>query len=216
MKILNRINKLRIIKKIFGTFIRLSILSWILLLVVHIYTNPSPLKNSSFSAEPKRNNSEQTGLFQESSNKEVSKHKITRNIATVEEKYKALASVHYSHTIEPHLTIIDRILAEKGLDNDLLFIQAMFYIGQHESHWRPYAVSSFNIKGGHPTGIFQFLPGTFKSVSGGDIFNSEDQIRAFITMAERGRTDEFQTVFICSFNPCLSLEAKLHILNFRR
>jgi hypothetical protein len=104
------------------------------------------------------------------------------------------------------------VLCKKGFDNDEKFIKGMFYIGQQESHWNLSRVSSFNIKGGFPTGIFQFLPGTFMSVSDGDIFNPEDQIRAFVTMWERGRCDEFAVVYTCNYEPCLSEEVKSYML----
>ncbi len=133
---------------------------------------------------------------------------------TLEQKYKSLGQEYYSPNMKDYLIDIDRVLREKGLDNNEVFIKGMFYVGQQESHWGQYTVSSFNIKGGHPTGIFQFLPGTFQSVSNGDIFNAEDQVRAFVTMAERNRVDEFAVMFQCNYSPCLSSKIKNCLFNY--
>jgi len=134
---------------------------------------------------------------------------------TLEDKYRALGGIYYADNMKPYLPAIDCVLSEKGLDWDEKFIKGMFYVGQQESHWGWNRISRFNIKGGHPTGIFQFLPGTFRSVSDGDIFNPKDQVRAFITMWERGRTDEFAVMFKCNYPPCLDIDIKSYIL-FRR
>lgn len=216
MLILNslHLNRLIFIKLLFWGFAKILFTSWLACLIINFYVYPSPFENIPFCSTPDQEDSEQINIIKEKNIREIQYYKISRDVSTIEEKYKNLAGVHYSQTIEPHLSTIDKVLIEKGLDKDALFIQAMFYIGQHESHWRPSAVSSFIIEGGHPTGIFQFLPGTFRSVSAGNIFNAEDQIRAFVTMIERGRADEFQTIFICSFAPCLSREAKSYILNY--
>ncbi|MFC1780152.1 hypothetical protein ACFLY9_00445 [Patescibacteria group bacterium] len=131
---------------------------------------------------------------------------------SLEERYRNIAGEYYSANIDQYLPAIDKVLQEKDLDNDKKFIKGMFYIGQQESHWSPLRISSFNIKGSFPTGIFQFLPGTFMSVSDGDIFNPEDQIEAFITMWERGRCDEFAVVYTCNYPPCLNEEGKSYML----
>jgi hypothetical protein len=131
---------------------------------------------------------------------------------SLEEKYKKLTQEYYAVNIVQYLPIIDEVLVERDLDNNEKFIQGMFYIGQQESHWSTFRISRFNIKGGHPTGIFQFLPGTFRSVSKGDIFNARDQINAFVTMWERGRCDEFAVMFTCNYSPCLKKEVKDYML----
>jgi hypothetical protein len=132
----------------------------------------------------------------------------------LEVRYRLLAGEYYSENTTQFLPIIDKVLTEKGLQDDELFIKGMFYVGEHESHWNVDRVSSQNIGGGHPTGIFQFLPGTFMSVSDGDIYNVEDQVRAFITMWERGRCDEFEVVFVCGWRPCLDGEVNNYLLKF--
>ena len=128
----------------------------------------------------------------------------------LKDKYEVLAGVYYYANVEAYLQIIDEVLSEKGLDNNALFIQAMFFIGQHESHWNTGSKSSMNVGREYPTGIFQFLPSTFRSVSGGDIYNAEDQIRAFVTMVERSRVDEFSTLFIGGLNPLV----RKYVLSF--
>lgn len=125
-------------------------------------------------------------------------------------KYKKLAGPYYYVNVEPYLPMIDRVLKEKRLDNDAYFVQAMFFIGQHESHWQTHSISGSEYGGEHPTGIFQFLPSTFRSVSYGNIYNAEDQVRAYITMVERGRVREFGTLYI----PTLSSAVELYVLNF--
>lgn len=130
---------------------------------------------------------------------------------TLEEKYRVLAGGYFYQNVVPYLPLIDTVLTEKGLEDNAYFIQVMFFIGQHESHWNTHSVSSFNVGGEHPTGIFQFLPSTFRSVSNGNIFDAEDQIRAFITMVERGRVDEFATLFIPGINPY----ARAYMLRYR-
>ncbi len=127
------------------------------------------------------------------------------------EKYQKLAGRYYYAGVEDYLPIIDKVLKEKGLDEDAFLVQAMFFIGQHESHWNTQSVSSFSVGREHPTGIFQFLPSTFRSVSDGDIFNAEDQIRAFITMTERGRIDEYATLFL----PGLDAYVRKYVLTYR-
>lgn len=131
---------------------------------------------------------------------------------TLEEKYQQLGGNQYSDYIKPYLEIIDNVLVEKGLDENSYFVQLMFYIGMQESHWGQYRVSSLWVGREHPTGIFQFLPSTFRSVSKGDIFNAEHQIRAFITMVQNGRIDEFQTLWRCRMN-CLSPEVKSYAVS---
>jgi len=131
------------------------------------------------------------------------------------------------------------VLFENGLAEDEKFIQVMFYVGLHESWWNNNSVArtpivhckpasggkaygsvlSCNegdglIKREYPTGIFQFLPSTFRTVSKGDVFSTEDQVQAFITMLERGRADEFETIFRCTFEKCLTPELKLYALKF--
>ena len=130
---------------------------------------------------------------------------------SLEQKYRDLASYHYYDNVEPYLPIIDRILKQRGLDNDPLFIQAMFFIGQHESHWNTMSISGSSYGGEHPTGIFQFLPSTFRSVSRGDIFDAEDQITAYVAMIEAGRAREYGTLYIPTLNP----EAKAYVLSFK-
>lgn len=130
---------------------------------------------------------------------------------TLQEKYKNLAGYYCYPNVEPHLDDIDKVLKTKGLDNDALFIQAMFFIGQYESHWNTGSLSGSSVGSEHPTGIFQFLPSTFRTVSRGNIYDATDQIYAFVTMVERGRVDEFATLFL----PGLSQEAKSYVMNYR-
>lgn len=129
----------------------------------------------------------------------------------LEEKYQKLAGRYYYAGVEAYLPIIDEVLTEKGLDDDTFLVQAMFFIGQHESHWNTQSVSSFSVGREHPTGIFQFLPSTFRSVSSGDIFNARDQIEAFITMTERGRIDEYATLFL----PGLDAYVRRYVLSYK-
>ncbi len=131
-------------------------------------------------------------------------------VAVLQEKYRKLAGSYYYSNVEPYLEIIDKVLAEKGLDDDVLFIQAMFFIGQHESHWNTGSISGFSVGREHPTGIFQFLPSTFRSVSSGDIYDAEDQIRAYVTMVERGRIREFGTLYL----PGLSPIVEQYVINY--
>lgn len=130
--------------------------------------------------------------------------------------YQYKGGNQYVPYIEPYIPLIDKVLREYGLENDTTFIRVMFYIGQHESHWTASGVDSFSIAGEHPTGIFQFLPSTFKSVSKGNIFNPEDQIRAYIEMSKRGRIKEFQTLFVCGWKPCIDNADKIYMLNFAK
>lgn len=127
------------------------------------------------------------------------------------ERYKVLAGPYYYSNVEPYLEIVDKVLTEKGLEEDSLFIQAMFFVGQHESHWQTTSVSGATYGGEHAVGMFQFLPSTFRSVSSGDIYNAEDQIRAYVTMAERGRLREFGTLYIGSLSPAV----RSYALGFR-
>lgn len=120
---------------------------------------------------------------------------------TLEERYRALAGKHYYSNVTPYLPVIDKVLAEEGLDGNAYFIQVMFFIGQRESHWNTGSISGFTVGSEHPTGIFQFLPSTFRSVSKGNIFNGEDQISAYITMCKRGRIREFSTLALPELNP---------------
>ncbi len=131
---------------------------------------------------------------------------------SLEDKYRLLGGVYYAENMKPYLPAIDKVLSENELDYNEKFIKGMFYVGQQESHWAWYRVSRFKIKNGHPTGIFQFLPGTFRSVSDGYIFDAEDQIRAFVTMWKRSRTDEFAVMFKCNYPPCLDQEIKRYML----
>lgn len=140
--------------------------------------------------------------------KKVEKPKVDNSL---EDKYRALGGSHYYSNVEPYLTLIDKVLKERGLDNDALFIQAMFFIGQHESHWNTMSISGSSYGGEHPTGIFQFLPSTFRSVSRGNIFDAEDQIRAYVAMIEAGRAREYGTLYIPTINP----EAKAYVLNYK-
>lgn len=141
---------------------------------------------------------------------------VLGNAITLDQKYKILGREHYTSNIEPYLEIIDKVLVEENLDKDSLFIQTMFYIGQHESHWNPNSVSSAFVGSEHPTGIFQFLPSTFRTVSKGNIYNPEDQIQAFIVMARNGRIDEFGTMYIHGYGPYLSKEAKAYMFSFSK
>lgn len=160
------------------------------------------------------------------------------SLVTLEDKYSRLGGKYYASNMRPYLNVIDSVLREEGLDQNALFVKAMFYIGQQESHWRKDAVSGTPIahckRNGsflslygavsrcangdvqvhkeYATGIFQFLPSTFKKVSNGNIFDPEDQIRAFIVMVETGRIDEFATLFICNYPPCLDSQIKVYIL----
>lgn len=133
---------------------------------------------------------------------------------SLEEKYSVLAGEHFYPNVYPYLADIDAVLIEKGLDTDTELVKIMFYVGQRESGWGQYRVSSFNIGGENPTGIFQFLPSTFRSVSSGNIFNVQDQVRAFVTMMERGRVDEYHVMFVCSYAPCLTYAQKEYAFNY--
>lgn len=130
---------------------------------------------------------------------------------SLQDKYRRLAGSYYYSNVEPYLPIIDKVLSERGLDNDELFIQAMFFIGQYESHWNTQSISGSTYGGEHPTGIFQFLPSTFRSVSSGDIFDAEGQIRAYVTMVERGRVREYGTLYL----PGLSPIVRGYVVNFQ-
>lgn len=126
---------------------------------------------------------------------------------TIEEKYKDVAGVHLNEYNQPFLKLIDEKLIEHDLEKDDSLITGMLYIGTHESHWGVNTVSSYNVYGEHPTGIFQFLPSTFKSVyPDGDIFNPEHQIEAFLRMYKNGRIDEFQTLYVRNFEPFLETD----------
>lgn len=129
-------------------------------------------------------------------------------------KYKLLSGPYYVPEVEPHLEEINRALAKHNLDFNSKFIKGMFYVGQQESHWTHWRISSNEIKGGHPTGIFQFLPGTFRSVHNGDIFNAEHQVEAFVTMVERGRVDEFSVMFTCNYEPCMDEEIESYLMEY--
>lgn len=131
---------------------------------------------------------------------------------SLQEKYHALAGPYYYSNVEPYLSVVDKVLTLKGLDNDAFFIQAMFFIGQYESHWNTRSVSSSTYGGEHPTGIFQFLPSTFRSVSRGNIYDAESQIWAYVAMVERGRVREFGTLYISSLNPMV----KAYVVNFSK
>jgi hypothetical protein len=209
-----RINKLIFIKRVSWITVKGIFLSWITAFYFLMYCDPSPFKAETFKTNPTKDKVQYVIEPSDSVKTRIAIYPNFRELDDIQNKYKMLGQQHYSPTIEPHIEIIHKVLIEKGLQNDMLFIQAMFYIGQHESHWNARSISSFNINGEHPTGIFQFLPSTFISVSKGDIFNVEDQIRAFINMVERGRADEFQTLFICSYPPYLDPEAKYYLLNF--
>ncbi|MBN2015819.1 transglycosylase SLT domain-containing protein [Candidatus Dojkabacteria bacterium] len=127
------------------------------------------------------------------------------------DKYKKLAGSYYYPNVEKYLPIVDKVLSEKGLDQNSLFIQAMFFIGQRESHWQTGSVSGATYGGENAVGIFQFLPSTFRSVSRGNIYSAEDQVRAFVTMVERGRVREFGTLYL----PGINSRAKQYVLNYR-
>lgn len=137
---------------------------------------------------------------------------LVKKVKTVslQDKYRRLAGSYYYSNVEPYLPIIDKVLSERGLDNDELFIQAMFFIGQYESHWNTNSICGSTYGGEHPTGMFQFLPSTFRSVSNGDIFDAEDQIRAYVTMVERGRVREYGTLYL----PGLSPIVRGYVMNF--
>ncbi len=96
------------------------------------------------------------------------------------------------------------VLSETGYFNDVDFVQTMLYVGLHESHWSPGTISGFEVGTGkeHPTGVFQFLQSTFNTVSDGDIYNIEDQIKAYITMHERDRLGEFHVLYVCNYDFC--------------
>ncbi|MDD3647584.1 MAG: hypothetical protein PHS44_03750 [Candidatus Dojkabacteria bacterium] len=141
-------------------------------------------------------------------------YKDTNNkkITPLKLKYQQIAGKYYVKELEPYLADIEKVLTKRGYDFDEKLIKGMFYVGQQESHWTPWRVASNEIGGGHPTGIFQFLPGTFMSVSDGNIFKPEDQIDAFITMYERGRIDEFAVMFACNYEPCLEADLRNYLL----
>ena len=128
----------------------------------------------------------------------------TRSIKqyTLAEKYQAAAGKYYYSNVEAYLPIIDKVLTENGLENDNRFIKVMFFVGQHESHWNTQS-NNANLY----FGLFQFHKSTFKSVGGTNIYDAEDQIRAFVTMAERGRLREFGTIYIKTLDPSLKVYA---------
>lgn len=130
---------------------------------------------------------------------------------TLQERYEVLAEPYFYANVIPYLPIVDKVLTEKGLDDNVYFVQVMFFIGQHESHWNTQSISGYSVGSEHPTGLFQFLPSTFRSVSAGNIFDAEDQIRAYVAMVERGRVDEYATLFIGGLNPA----AKAYVLRYR-
>lgn len=157
----------------------------------------------------------------------------------LEKKYQEMGGAYYNPKVNGDLAIVEKVLSEHGLDEDAKFVQIMFYVGLHESWWNSSSVAGTPIvhcspagggraygsvlscrsgdtwlKKEYPTGIFQFLPSTFRTVSSGDIYNTEEQIRAFVIMVERGRADEFETIFRCTFEKCLTPELKLYALRF--
>ncbi len=118
-------------------------------------------------------------------------------------KYQRLGGAYFSYNIIPYLADIDAVLSKYGLDENALFIRTMFFVGQHESHWNIHSVSGSSVGTEHPTGLFQFLPSTFRTVSAGNIFSAHDQIEAFVTMYLRGRLDEFGTLYIGGLDPAV-------------
>jgi len=203
----NRINNLELTKWLFRWVVLLLSFLWIVLFywslqvkVLNTIVVIKPVPNKYLNSNEVR----QVNVYK---SRNVSKY-------TLEQRYRKIGREYYADNMQVYLKDIDKVLREKGLENNELFIQGMFYVGQQESHWGRHSVSSFNIKGGHPTGIFQFLPGTFMSVSSGDIFNPEDQVRAFVTMVERNRVDEFAVMFQCNYPPCLKSEVRNCLFNY--
>lgn len=151
--------------------------------------------------------------LRESIEREVDAPKRKVKKMTLKQRYQNLAGVQYGDNIKQYLPQINKVLKKRGYEDNELFIQVMFYVGQHESHWNVYSVSGATYGGEHATGIFQFLPSTFRSVSSGNIFSVEDQVDAFVTMFEHDRLDEYGVMYICGFGPCLSYEAKVYAFN---
>ena len=120
---------------------------------------------------------------------------------TLEEKYRAAAGKFYYPEITANLESIDAVLTQRGYETDENLIKLMFFIGHRESHWNTGSKSGVKYGGEYAVGVFQFLPSTFKSVSGGNIHSMNDQINAFITMFERGRLDEFGTLYLPEIAP---------------
>jgi len=191
-----------------GAFYIVKSIYVFLSIIIFIYTL-SPLtsvKSIKFVSIPFDGASNKKEQFSE----EIKSERIIKEY-TLTERYEVLAGKYYYSSVVPHLATIDKVLTEKGLENDKYFIQAMFFIGQRESHWNPNSVSGYSVGKEHPTGVFQFLPSTFKTVSNGNIYNIEDQIRAYITMVERGRVDEFSTLFLKELTP----QARGYVLNYK-
>lgn len=207
-------NKLILVKTFFRRLQIIFLFIWINLLLAHFILSDSPFI---ISRSPFKPSVIISSVETKSKDITTPRKPPTRTVKKIplEVKYKKLGGQYYNSTIAQYLQAIEKILTQYNLDTDSQFIQTMFYIGWQESHWNPNRVSRFNIKGGHPTGIFQFLPGTFRSVSNGNIFSPEDQIRAFVIMVQRGRIDEFAVVFRCNYPSCMSQQMKKYILSIR-
>lgn len=89
------------------------------------------------------------------------------------------------------LTVEDRIsikLEELGRSD---LEQLALRIAYCESRFDPNAKNSMMIGSERASGLFQFLPSTWRTVSNGDIWSVEDQTEAFVTMVGRGRIREW-------------------------
>ena len=197
-------NKLLLIKSIFWTIL---LNSAIFMIFGFLFSTNTRVTTITKSQGPNENENVSKRIYLISYERKTKKYSL-------EGKYILLGGKYYSENIQPFLLDIEKVLKSRKVSYDSNLIKGMFYIGQQESHWTPSRISSAEIAGGHPTGIFQFLPGTFSSVSDGDIFNPYDQIDAFIVMVERGRILEFGPMYSCNYEPCLSDEIKEYLINY--
>lgn len=129
---------------------------------------------------------------------------------TRSERYERLGGRFLTKWVEPHIEVIDRVLIERGYAEDPQLIQTMFYVGEHESHWRMEARGGFDYEGTHytPIGAFQMLDGTFRAWNPtGSVYSLEDQLHAFVTMYENDRVHcgQFHVMCpnSCGWEPCL-------------
>lgn len=90
------------------------------------------------------------------------------------------------------LDVMNLVLNRKGYGHNDKFLEQTVRLVWCESRLDPRAYNSTPVwNGEHASGLFQFLPSTFASVGGGDIWKIEDQTEAYILMVESGRINEW-------------------------
>ena len=123
--------------------------------------------------------------------------KIVARVDRLRDTFDRLIGVGVSD--ENGRKILDRVedvLRQRGYGNDVEMYELTVRILWCESRLDPLAknrqaVVVGGISYGHASGLFQFLPSTFASVSNGDIWSVEDQTNAYVTMVEQGRIIEW-------------------------